>query len=188
MKKVTHIAFILLSFLTLTACNSANTSLHASLGNPNASVLIEEFSDFECPACSMIGAQLEELISNNPDLARLEFHHFPLSYHKNAFRAAEATECALDQGKFWEFAELNFGNRKNLTDDNLKSFAKQLGLDQAVFDECFDSNKKRAKIKSDISNAIKRGLSYTPSIYVNGQLIQWGGVEEFEAYLRSITQ
>lgn len=174
------------SLLTLTACNSADMSLHASLGNPNASVLIEEFSDFECPACSMIGTQLEELISNNPDLARLEFHHFPLSYHKNAFRAAEAAECALDQGKFWEFAQLSFGNRKNLTDDNLKSFAKQLGLNQAVFDECFDSNKKRSKIKSDISDALRRGLSYTPSIYVNGQLIKYGGVEEFEAYLKSL--
>ena len=186
MKKITYITFILFSLLALTACDPADTSLPASLGNSNATVLIEEFSDFECPACGKIGPELEDLISRNPDIARLEFHHFPLSYHKNAFRAAEAAECALDQGKFWEFSELAFGNQKNLTDDNLKSFAAQLGLDQAVFDECFDSNKKRSKIKSDISYAIRRGLSYTPSIYVNGQLVQWSGVETFEAYLKSL--
>ena len=176
----------LFAIFILTACDSGDTGPRASLGSPDAPILIEEFSDFECPACARIAPELERLVSKNRDLVRLEFYHFPLPQHENAFRTAEAAECALDQGKFWEFAELAFGNQKNLIDDNLKSFAAQLGLDQAVFDECFDSNKKRSKIKSDISDALRRGLSYTPSIYVNGQLIKYSGPEEFEAYLKSL--
>ena len=114
------------------------------------------------------------------------FYKHNISYHKNAFRAAEAAECALDQGKFWEFAKMNFKNQKNLTEDNLKSFARQLNLDQEIFDTCFDGHEKQGKIKSDINDGIKRGLSYTPSIYVNGQLVKWSGIETFEAYLKSL--
>jgi len=188
MKKVIPHFLILFSFLFLTACSPADQGARALLGNPDAPVLIEEFSDFECPACGQVGPALEALIHKNPQLARLEFHHFPLSYHQNAFRAAEAAECANDQGKFWEFAQLNFENQKSLTDDNLKSFADQLGLDRVAFNACFDGNEKRAWIKADIQDGLRRQLSYTPSLYVNGQLVQWGGAEEFEAYLKSLKE
>ncbi len=183
MKKL---SLVLFAIFILTACDSDDTGPRASLGSPSAPILIEEFSDFECPACANIAPELEDLIKRNSDLVRLEFRHFPLPQHENAFRAAEASECALDQGKFWEFAGLAFRNKKNLIDDNLKSFATQLGLDETVFNECFDSNKKRSRIKSDIQDAMRRQLSYTPSLYVNGQLIKYSGPEEFEAYLKSL--
>lgn len=188
MKKLAHFTFILFTVLILTACDSSNTGPRASLGNPDASVLIEEFSDFQCPACARVGTELEELVLNNPDIARLEFYHFPLSYHTNAFKAAEAAECANDQGKFWEYADILFENQKSLTEDNLKSFAANLGLGEEVFNECLDSGKKRSRIKADINEGMRRQLSYTPSLYVNGELVQWGGAEQFEAYLRSIAQ
>ncbi len=176
----------LLSLFILTACTPADTSPPARLGKASAPVLIEEFSDFECPACAIIGPQLEELVLRNPDVARLEFHHYPLSYHKYAFTAAEAAECANEQGKFWEFAKLNFSNQKNLTNDSLKSYAKQLKLDETAFNECFDGHKKRAKIKADIAEGSRRQLSGTPSIYVNGKEVKWSGVEAFEAYVRGL--
>ena len=188
MKRLIHLILILFPILILTACDSDDTGKRASLGNPDALVLIEEFSDFECPACGRVGPELEEFVLKNLNVVRLEFYHFPLSYHENAFRAAEAAECANDQGKFWEYAKMNFKNQKNLTDDNLKSFAGQLGLDQTAFDECFDGNQKRSRIKSDIYEGRRRQLSYTPSLYVNGELVQWTGAEQFEAYIRSITQ
>ncbi|MBN2096380.1 DsbA family protein [Candidatus Peregrinibacteria bacterium] len=188
MRKTVCYFFILFSFLILAGCSPADQEPRPVLGDPGASVLVEEFSDFECPACGQVGPALEQLIRLNPDLARLEFHHFPLSYHQNAFRAAEAAECAADQGKFWEFSELNFKNQKNLTDDALKSFADYLKLDRTSFDTCFDGNEKRARIKADIQEGLRRQLSYTPSLYVNGQLVQWGGAEEFDAYLKSLKE
>ena len=126
------------------------------------------------------------LIAENPEVARLEYHHFPLSYHQYAFPAAEAAECAYDQGKFWEFSELAFANQKNLTDDGLKSFARQLGLNMETFEACFDGHDKRSKITADIADGKRRQLSYTPSIYVNGQLVKWNGPEQFLAYLKSL--
>ncbi len=183
MKKL---SLVLFAIFILTACDSDDTGPRASLGSPDAPILVEEFSDFECPACANIAPELEALVKRNLDLVRLEFHHFPLPYHENAFRAAEASECALDQGKFWEFAELAFANQKSLIDDNLKSFAGQLGLDRTVFDECFDGNEKRSRIKADTYEGRRRKLSYTPSLYVNGQLIKYSGPEEFEAYLKSL--
>lgn len=187
MKKIAHLILILFSFFLLTACGSNNTGLRASLGNPDAPVLIDEFSDFQCPACARISAELKEVVLRNKDIARLDFYHFPLSYHQNAFEAAEAAECANEQGKFWEYADMLFENQKSLTEDNLRSFAGSLGLDQETFDECLDVG-KRSRIKSDINEGMRRQLSYTPSIYVNGQLVQWGGAEQFEVYIKSLKQ
>jgi len=186
MKKTILNSLILFSLLFLAGCGQDGQDSRPVLGNPDAPVLLEEFSDFQCPACGQVGPALEELIRQNPDLARLTFHHFPLSYHENAFRAAEAAECAADQGKFWEFAGLNFKNQQNLNDDALKSFADYLGLDREMFDACFDGNEKRARVKEDIQEGLRRQLSYTPSLYVNGQLVQWAGAEPFKAYLKSL--
>lgn len=177
---------LVLTALSLAACSSAEITPQASLGKPDAPVLIEEFSDFQCPACGQITLQIEEMILKNPNLARLQFYHFPLNYHKNAFLAAEAAECANDQGKFWEFSELNFKNQSNLTLDNLKTFAKNLNLDQSLFDDCLDNHKKRDLIKANIAEGKRRQLAYTPSIYVNGELVQWAGIEVFEAYLNGL--
>jgi len=186
MKKFAYLFLFAFTLLILSACTEDNAGPRPVLGNPDAPVLVEEFSDFECPACASLASQLEDLILRNTDLARLEFHHFPLPYHQNAFKAAEAAECAGDLGKFWEFTKKAFQNQKNLSVDNLKAFAGELGLDQAVFDDCLDSGKKRSRVKGDINEGRRRQLSYTPSIYVNGQLIQWNGIVQFETYLKSL--
>ncbi|MFC1729815.1 DsbA family protein [candidate division KSB1 bacterium] len=186
MNKLIHIFLIALSIPILAACTPADSGPRATLGSSNAPVLIEEFSDFECPACGRLAPEIEELVKKNPNIARLEFHHFPLPYHENAFRAAEASECANDQGKFWEYSKLLFKNQTRLTEDNLKSFAGQVNLEQGAFDTCFDGNKKRTKIKSDIADGTGRQLSYTPSLYVNGKLVPWSNAEDFEKYIKSL--
>lgn len=186
MKKFTYLSLLAFTLFILSACTTDNNGSRAILGNPDAPILVEEFSDFECPACASLAPQLEELVLRNPDIVRLEFHHFPLSYHENAFKAAEAAECAGEFGKFWEFVKKAFDNQKNLSVDNLKSFAGELGLEQTAFNDCLDSGIKKSRVKNDIYEGRRRQLSYTPSIYVNGQLIQWNGAEQFEAYLRSL--
>lgn len=186
MKKILLITLILLSVIPLSACTEDNPHKRASIGNPNASIVIDEFSDFECPACANVFPELETVAENNKDIVQLNFYHFPLSYHQYAFLAAEAAECANDQGKFWEYASTVYTNQNNLTEDNLKTFASNLGLDTTKFNNCLDNGEKKAYIKADTYEGRKRKLSYTPSIYVNKQLIQWGGTEEFEKYLKSL--
>ena len=187
MKKLLSIIVIIFSISLLVACTAPNDNTsRAFLGNADAPNLIEEFSDFECPACAMVGPQLEEIVKKNPDLARLEFHHFPLNYHKYAFKAAEAAECANNQDKFWEYAKVLFKNQKNLTQDALITYAQNLELDTTTFEECLNIGIKQGRVKSDMNEGRRRQLGYTPSIYVNGQLVKWGGPEEFEKYLKSL--
>lgn len=188
MKNVKIFVFIL-SALVLTSCTtSSDNTPRASIGNANATVVIDEFSDFECPACGVISPQLEDIARKNSDKVLLNFYHFPLSYHKNAFIAAEAAECANDQGKFWEMGKVMFTNQRILTEDNLKTFAKNLKLDTAKFDKCLDGGQKKARIRSDIAEGNRRNLGYTPSIYVNKQLIQWTSAGEFESYIKGLVK
>jgi len=190
MKKLFKISLMTACFLIFTACSTPppDTGNRASIGNPNAKVLIEEFSDFQCPACAEISPQLEKIAENNSEIARLEFYHFPLTYHQYSFKAAEAAECANDQDKFWEFMNIAFKNQDNLTEDNLKSFASNLGLNMETFNTCLDSGQKKARINSDINEGTRHDLGYTPSIYVNGTLVQWNSVDEFEKYIKSLAQ
>ena len=106
--------------------------------------------------------------------------------HTHAFKAAEASECAADQAKFWEYSKILFENQRNLTEDNLKAFAGRLKLDQSAFDECLDSSAKKVRVKADMVEGRYRQLSYTPSIYVNGELLKWPGAEKFEVYIKSL--
>ncbi|QQR84133.1 thioredoxin domain-containing protein [Candidatus Peregrinibacteria bacterium] len=181
----------LFAFL-LTACSlsDAPTTIEgrtrATVGSDNATVVIQEFSDLQCPACAAIGPQMEAFVRENPTLARLEYYHFPLPQHTNAFKAAEASECALDQGKFWEFVQFAFSNQEQLGTDSLKTFAGKLGLNQEQFDTCLDEGQKRDFVRSDLALGRQMGVNATPSFYVNGQLVRWSGQEEFGAYVRSL--
>lgn len=185
MKKF-NLFLIVCALAFLAACTPTETSPPASLGNAGAPVLIEEFSDFQCPACAQLSPQIEEIVKRNPDKYRLEYHHYPLPYHEFAFKAGEAAECALDQGKFWEYGRIMFQNQENLTTDNLLAFAKQLSLDEDSFKTCLDGGTKGAKIKNDTYEGRRRQLSYTPSLYVNGTLVQFTDPDTFEQYLQSL--
>jgi len=184
------LATILLTILFLTACAPSEEDLgpRASLGNANAPVLIQEFSDLQCPACASISPKVEKIVKENPTIARLEYYHFPLPQHEYAFRAAEASECANDQGKFWEYIQTAFKNQRQLTDDNLRTFAGNLGLDEDLFNECFNSRQKKAKVKSDLYQGRRLRVNSTPSLFVNGDLVRWSNPEQFENYIKSLAQ
>ena len=188
MKKI-NLLIASLILILLSGCSnppSASTFSHPTLGNADAKVLVEEFSDFQCPACGQISPQLDDVIERNSDIAKLVYYNFPLSYHQYAFKSAEAGLCAFDQGKFWEFSKKAFADQENLTDDNLKKFASDLGLDMDKFNKCFESGEKKTQIASDQAEGNSRQLEYTPSIYVNGKLVQWSSSEEFEKYIKSL--
>lgn len=141
-------------------------------GNPEASVIIVEWSDFECPACGMAQPVIEEVLDKYQDQVKLEFHHFPLSYHAHAYQAAEASECANDQGKFWEYLDQLFTNQSSLASSDLKIYAERVGLDLELFEDCLSSNVKEKYVDKDLEEGKRLGIGFTPSIFVNGQLVE----------------
>ncbi len=182
---------ILLAFssaILMTSCASQVTPPPHSIGSDTAPVVIEEFSDLQCPACSAISPQVEAIVRKNSDIVRMQYHHFPLSYHKYAFHAAEASECAADQGKFWEYINLAFANQKNLADDGLLSIANKLKLEMPTFKACLNSGSKRKKVFADMAEGRRRGVPATPSFYVNKKLVRFSGSKSFESYLRGLAE
>lgn len=142
-------------------------------GGENAVVVVDEFGDFQCPACGQAYPVVKALQEQYGDRVLWKYYHFPLiQIHPYAFNASMAAECALDQGKFWEMHDLLFENQTKLARSDLYGYADQLGLNAELFDACFKSRAKSDQIRSDMAEAERRGVNATPSFYVNGQLIQ----------------
>jgi predicted DsbA family dithiol-disulfide isomerase len=140
-------------------------------GPEDAPVTIVEFSDFQCPYCARVNPTLDEILRRYPDQVRVLFRHFPLDFHQQAPKAAEASRCASEQGKFWEYHDLLFANQKALGVDQLKQYAGQLGLDQSNFDQCLDSGREAAAVQQDIADGRAAGVSGTPAFFINGRFV-----------------
>jgi len=140
-------------------------------GPEDAPVTIVEFSDFECPFCSRVLPTLEQVKANYGDKVRIVFRQFPLSIHPHAPKAAEASLCAQEQGKFWEMHDHMFANQKNLSVDELKAAAGTVGLDGEQFAQCLDSGKFADAVQSDLQAGVEAGVSGTPAMFINGQLV-----------------
>ncbi|MBN1205113.1 MAG: thioredoxin domain-containing protein [Myxococcaceae bacterium] len=139
-----------------------------SKGPDNAPITIVEFSDFQCPYCSKAIASVDEVMKNYEGKVKLVFRHFPLSFHPEAPKAAEASLCAADQNKFWEYHDKLFANQGALKVEELKKHAADLGLDAARFNECLDSGKKAELVKKDMADGEKAGVTGTPAFFING--------------------
>lgn len=140
-------------------------------GDKNAPVTLVEYSDFECPFCGRVQPTLEQVLDEYKGQVKLIFRHYPLSFHPNARKAAEASECAAEQGRFWEMHDKMFENQQALSVDNLKDYAKELGLNTSNFDKCLDDGKYAQKIQDDIAEGSQYGVQGTPATFVNGELI-----------------
>ena len=137
------------------------------LGNENAELTIVEFSDFQCPFCSRAAPTVKQIIDEYGDKVKLVYNHFPLtSIHPHAQKAAEASECAHDQGMFWEYHDVLFANNQFLDTDSLKKYASDLGLDTEQFNECLDSGEKSDEVKQDLQAASNAGGQGTPYFIV----------------------
>jgi protein-disulfide isomerase len=144
-----------------------------SWGPADAPVTIVEFSDFQCPYCGRFATQtLPQIKQAYEGKILFVFRDFPLSsIHANAEKAAEAAGCANDQGKFWEYHDILYSNQSALDVASLKSYASQLGLDTATFDECLDSGAHAQEIQKDVQDGTSYGVNGTPAFFVNGLLV-----------------
>lgn len=154
-------------------------------GNPNASVTIVEFTDFQCPSCAQQHPVMEKIVSEFGDRVRFVVRDFPLSQHANAPRAAEAAEAAREQGKYWEYIAVLFRNQSALEVDKLKQYATDLGLDRARFDASLDSGKFAEKVQRDVLDGEKLGVNGTPTFYVNGKRVSDRSYEGLKATIEA---
>jgi protein-disulfide isomerase len=139
-------------------------------GPADAPVTIIEFADFQCPYCGTFNTQtLPQILSNYGDRVRFVYRDFPLtSLHQYALKAAEASECADDQGAYWKYHDLLFKNQSALDDASLKGYAASLALDTAAFDQCLDSDAQMAEISKDYQDGVAAGVQGTPAFFING--------------------
>ncbi len=137
-------------------------------GAANAPAVIFEIADFQCPYCQQAYPTVEQVMAKYNGSVRLIFIHFPLPQHPLAEKAAEASECANDQGKFFEYYDSLFTTRK-LEVGDLKAQAQSLGLDTAKFNQCLDSGSKAPLIEAFSNLVVQNGISSTPTFIVNGQ-------------------
>jgi len=142
----------------------------ATVGRSDAPVQVVEFADYQCPYCQRVNPDLNKLIDEYAGKVSVVYRDFPLPMHPHAQKAAEAARCAGEQGKFWEYHNLLFQDKKLDTPD-LKQEAMALHLDAARFDKCLDSAEEAANVKKDQDEGMKLGLSGTPSFFINGHFI-----------------
>lgn len=148
-------------------------------GAPEAPIYILVFSDFECPYCNKIRPTLDKLLEMYPTQLKLVFKHYPLKSHKNAIVAAEAAECAADQGKFWDYHDALFKNifewfGVEKTDEKFIRYAGGLGLNTSQFQSCIESHSKRAVVDKNRTEGRHFFVSGTPTLIMNGRIILKG--------------
>jgi protein-disulfide isomerase len=151
-----------------------------SKGPKDAKVTIVEFSDFECPYCTRAEETVKQVMQKYEGKVRVVYRDFPLPFHANAVKAAEAARCAGDQGKYWEMHEKLFANQKALDVASLKGYAKELGVDQAKFDACLDAGEKAKLVEADKKAGEDAGVTGTPAFFVNG--VPLSGAQPLEAF------
>lgn len=170
-----------------------------SMGDPNAKVKIIEYSDFQCPYCKQFADTTEQAIIDNfiaTGKVFFTYHSMGNFVSQNiglggteSRDAAEASYCASDQGKFWEYKDILFAN--SLGEDQgyfarprLEKMAEALDLDLTQFNECMDAKKFRNQVNQDFSDGIAAGVTGTPSFVINGKLIT--GAQPIEVFQQEI--
>lgn len=156
-------------------------------GDIDAPVTIVEFSDFQCPFCLKFHPTMMQVMQNYQGQVKWVYKHFPLdSVHPQARPAAEASECAAEQNKFWEFADGLFENQSKLGETLYKDLASQFGLDMNQFEYCVSSRKYKDKVEQDLQQGIALGVEGTPGNFINGQSVP--GAVPYETLKSSIDQ
>jgi protein-disulfide isomerase len=160
-------------------------------GPASAKVVIQEFSDFQCPFCSRVLPTIDQITKEYGDKVRIVWRDYPLPFHKDAQPAAQAArEVFAQKGDkaFWAYHDLLFQNQNALTRENLEKFAQQVGgIDMKAFQQALDSGKHKAAVDADMAAVTKAGAQIgTPSFFINGKLLQ--GAQPYAAFKAAIDE
>ena len=162
------------------------------LGNPEATVTIIEFGDYQCPLCRIFWKETMPRIKEqyvDTGKVQIVFRDFPQEVHPEASPAAMAAECAEDQGKYWEYHDKIFqeqdrrgreGDVVRFRTSDLKRWGEDVGLDTATFDACVDSEQHKDEVESDYADAAGVGVNGTPFFFVNGRVL--AGAHPFSTF------
>lgn len=163
------------------------------LGNKDAKITMVEFADYQCPFCEQWEKTVyPELKSKYIDSGKVKFIYWDYPFlGDESFRASEASYCANDQGKYWEYHDALFTNQNGenegaFADDKLIGFAKKLGLDSNKFSACLKADTHKAKVQDLSNQASKYGVISTPTVFVDGHGQE--GVMPLSAYEKLFTE
>ena len=142
-------------------------------GNINAKVILVEYSDLECPFCKKFDPTMKQILKEYGDKVAWVYRHYPLSFHKNAQKEAEASECAAELGgniTFWNYIDAildrTTSNGTGFALEKLVPLAQELGLDGKKFKTCLDNGSYEEKIRKEIDSAAKGGVNSTPATII----------------------
>lgn len=182
------LSFFVANQATENADEGVNLTNHLK-GNPDAAVVVKEYSDFQCPACGQFYPVVKEVMEEFGDDVSFEYKHFPLiTIHPFAVPAAKAAEAAAQQGEFWAMHDKLFENQDTWSKATnptafFVQYAEELGLDVETFRRHMRSNLIDDRIQADFNEARDSGFTGTPSFTLNGQKMEFATFEEFRALI-----
>jgi len=142
-----------------------------AIGPASAAVTVVEYGDFECPYCAQAAPGIHLMLKRYGGDVRFVFRHFPLDVHPHAIIAAEASEAAGTQGRFWEMHDLLFRKQARLERGELDRYARDVGLDLARYALEMDGHVHLTRIEADRRTGRQGGVRRTPGLYVNGLML-----------------
>jgi len=156
-------------------------------GVEDAPVTLVEFGDYECPYCGRAYPVVQEIQRRMGDGLRFVYRHFPLdSVHPRARRAAEAAEAAAVQGRFWEMHDLLFDNQEALAEEDLRRYARELGLDLVSFEEDLAKRRYAELVEEEVRSGERSGVEGTPTFFING--VRHEGSHDLETLLVAVEE
>jgi len=149
------------------------------LGSKDAKVTLVLFSDLQCSYCSRHHETVKALAAKYKNNIAIVWRHYPLSFHEYSNIAANAAECAGEQGKFWEFIDAAFKDQANFSDTIWAKLAGDLKLNVTKFNKCLSDKKYDSKISGEMAEGLEKGVQGTPATFINGMLVS-GAVAQSE--------
>ncbi len=150
-----------------------NTADDPVVGSKEAKVKIVEFSDFQCPYSRQSFSVVREILQRYGDKIYFVYRDFPVAeIHPEATIAAQAAQCAAEQGKFWEMHDKLFISQESLAAEDLKKYARALGLNTALFNRCLTEERYQEEVVQDLADGVNLGVKGTPTFFINGYRVQ----------------